>query len=414
MENLKLFKSPIKRVDYLGHIFISLFIFLGFACKTNYDKQNDTETIQLIDPNATTETRALYANLRKISDEHILFGHQDDLAYGFKWIDEPGRSDVMEVAGSYPAVYGWELGHLEHGAEVNLDNVNFEKMKSWIIEGHQRGGIITISWHMDNIVTGGSTWDIEHDYNVVAEMIPGGDKHDDYKIWLDRFYVFIQDLISIDEQGNDYVIPIIFRPWHEHNGGWFWWGKGNTTEEDFISLWRFTVEYLRDVKGINNLIWAYSSHRMPIDIDNFEQDYNYGYPGDDYVDIIGLDNYWDVGHPKNITPKELQKEYFKRSLRYTVKIAQEKNKIAALTETGRETIPEANWWTEVLLPGLIADDYTRKISYLLVWRNANHEHDRPNHHYAPYPGHVSAEDFVDFRNHPVILFEDDLPDMYRY
>ncbi len=57
-----------------------------------------------VDPRATPETRALFVNLRRLAGKAVLFGHQDDLAYGVQWFGEPGRSDVKETAGSYPAV----------------------------------------------------------------------------------------------------------------------------------------------------------------------------------------------------------------------------------------------------------------------------------------------------------------------
>src|SRR5215208_4451585 len=74
-----------------------------------------------IDGRATAETRALYFNLRRLAREHVLFGHQDDLAYGYDWVAEPGRSDVLESSGSYPAVYGWEVSGLETSSSRNID-----------------------------------------------------------------------------------------------------------------------------------------------------------------------------------------------------------------------------------------------------------------------------------------------------
>ena len=77
------------------------------------------------------------------------------------------------------------------------------------------------------------------------------------------------------------------------------------------------------------------------------------------------------------------------------------DKPIAITETGFETIPDSHWWTETLM-SVIAD---RPISYVLVWRNAR---ERDNHYYAPYPGQVSADDFVLFYNQPKTLFVNDI------
>ena len=64
-----------------------------------------------------------------------MFGHQDDLAYGVGWKYEKGRSDIKDVTGDYPAVYGWELGHLEIDSPYNLDSVPFNTMQQLIRDG---------------------------------------------------------------------------------------------------------------------------------------------------------------------------------------------------------------------------------------------------------------------------------------
>ncbi len=340
-----------------------------------------------IDKDATKKTKNLYANLQVIAGKGILFGHQDDLAYGIGWWDEPGRSDVKEVSGSYPALYGWEISRL--GQEVSIDSVNFERMKSWIKEVYKRGGVNTISWHMDNPATGGNSWD---NTPAVATIIPGGEKHEFYKQKLDVFADFLNDL----KVGFGIKIPIIYRPFHEHTGSWFWWGKGNCTAEEYKALWQFTVKYLRDEKNIHHLLYSYSTDQF----DSKEQ-YLEFYPGDEYVDIIAFDDYHSVNNLND-------REKLKFRLKTVVELAESNGKIAALSETGSETIPVNDWFTNNLLGGITADEIGKRISYVMVWRNA-----RLNHHYAPFPGHPSAPDFVKFRNDPYTIFEDDLPKMYK-
>src|SRR6476659_1432259 len=98
------------------------------------------------DKHATKETVHLYNNLRKLLSKGIMFGHQDDLAYGVGWKYMPGKSDVKEVTADYPAVYGWELGRLELNHDVNIDSVPFNKIKEYIKEVYNRGGVVTLSW----------------------------------------------------------------------------------------------------------------------------------------------------------------------------------------------------------------------------------------------------------------------------
>lgn len=141
---------------------------------------------------ATATTVQLYNNLFRILPKGLLFGHQDDLAYGLGWEYIPGKSVMQDAIGEYPVMYGWELSDLELGAIFNLDSVSFNKMKNFIREGYDKGGVITISWHANNPVTGKNSWDISG--NTVAAIIPGGSKHELYKTCLDRVASFMLDL----------------------------------------------------------------------------------------------------------------------------------------------------------------------------------------------------------------------------
>lgn len=340
-----------------------------------------------IDKNASKKTKALYLNLHETSKIGVLFGHQDAVAYGVGWKAEKDRSDVKDVSGAYPALYGWDVSKL--GNTFNIDTVDFGNMKVWIKEAFKRGGINTVSWHMDNPATGGDSWD---NTSAVSSILPGGEKHEYYKQRLDAFASFLNDL----SVGFGTKIPIIFRPFHEHTGSWFWWGKGNCTSQEYIKLWQFTVRYLRDEKNIHHLLYSYSTDQF-----DSEEQYMEFYPGDEYVDIIAFDDYHSI-KSKN----DQEKLVFR--LRTVVEIAESKNKIAAFSETGLEKVPIDNWFTDILLEGIKSDDVGSRIAYVMVWRNA-----WPHHHYAPYPGHSSAPDFIKFRNDPFTIFEEDLPNMYK-
>ena len=351
-----------------------------------------------LDRGATPETRALFLNLRRLAREHVLFGHQDDLAYGVQWSNEPGRSDVKETAGSYPAVYGWDAGGLERDGAANLDGVAFERQRAWIAEGFARGGVVTLSWHMRNPVTGGNAWDTSA---AVRAILPGGPQHAVYLQWLDRFADYVKSLRAQGRSGGEVSVPVVFRPFHETSGGWFWWGARHATPEDYRRLWRFTVEYLRDRKGVHNLLWAFST-----DVFDSPAQYLERYPGDAYVDVLGFDDYQSVRTPAT-------RDLFARRLRDVVELAEARGKIPALTETGVEAVPDSAWWTQTLLGGITANSVGRRIAWVLVWRNATFEREHRYHFFAPYPGQASVPDFVRFRQDSLILFEDELPDLYR-
>lgn len=367
---------------------------------TTNNQQITTTNDLLVDSLATEKTIALFKNLRSFTVDKVLFGHQETTAYGVGWVNDGfgNKSDVKEVCGDFPAVYGWDLGNIGHS--MNNDNIDFSEMKSLIKGAYKRGGVNTFSFHQANPVTGSHAWDITP---AVAHILPGGSYHAQYLKRLDLVAEFIKEL-----KGDDgFFIPVIFRPYHEHNGDWFWWGKGPASEQEFIDLWRFTVDYLKNEQEVHNVLYAFSPDRSRINDPANPAEYLYGYPGDDYVDIIGLDNYFDLGSHWNQAPLHEQAESLIKSLETIVRIAEQRDKIPALTETGLDKLHINGWWTGMLLAGINANEETRRISYLLVWRNASMEH-----FHAPYPGHVSVADFVKFYNDPLTVFESDLPDMY--
>jgi mannan endo-1,4-beta-mannosidase len=146
------------------------------------------------------------------------------------------------------------------------------------------------------------------------------------------------------------------------------------------------------------VLYAYSPDRQF----ETEQEYLERYPGDRYVDIIGTDNYWDF------TPNGEGIEAVSQKLEIISTIAEKKSKVAAFTESGLEAIPDSTWWTGRLYPAMTNPDYHIDIAWVLVWRNFSTEH-----HYAPYPGHPSEEDFRKFKEKEEILFLDEMNDLYK-
>ena len=352
---------------------------------------------QVADPEATKSTRALFENLQQIEGNRTLFGHQDDLAYGVFWRREEGRSDVLETCGKYPAVFGWDLGsRFGPGKMTNIDSVRFRDMKRWIRKAYEMGGVNTLSWHLDNLVTGGSTWDTTA---AVRDILPGGKFH--YRL-TEQLDVLAELFKSLKTTGLvKKQIPVIFRPWHEHTGKWFWWGEHACTPEEYKTLYRFTVDYLRKEKGVHNVLYAYSP-----DFFVDEEHYLRNYPGDDYVDIFGLDYYYRMEKLERI------QEDLPLKLTIMAQLAARHQKIAAFTETGLEGIPHENWWTQMLLAHLNTATAEKSIAYVLVWRNAYHA-SKAEHYYAPYPGQKSAKDFVAFSQDERMLFQGNLPKLYK-
>lgn len=332
-------------------------------------------------------SQGLLERLQQLQERGIMVGHQDDPMYGTTWKWDEGRSDVLLTVGDYPAVMGFDLGKLELGSEVNLDGVPFERMRKEIIAQHERGGIVTLSWHPWNPVTGENAWDPKG--NAVQAVLDGGSEETKFDGWLQKVAQFVN---SIQTPSGEKV-PVIFRPWHEMNGGWFWWGANSCTPEQYAKLYAKTYVHLLKA-GCTHLVWAWSPNLGDANtVDAFLE----RFPGKDYVDLVGVDIYEFDNDDAN----------YQRNLRTTLQVmteaADKVGKMAALTETGCRGISQKkNWFTQVLWP--VLQDY--KLSYVLFWRNA---WDKPQEE-AYLPGvkdGAIVKDFKKFYQEPRTLFAKD-------
>lgn len=337
---------------------------------------------------ATNETRELYAGMQRLVGAGTLFGHHDDTAYGVGWRGDDNRSDVKSVCGSYPALYEWDFAKMEHKRDSDINGIPFKTQRKLVKQAYGRGGINEFCWHMDNPADGKSAWDTS--MRTVADIIPGGTHHADYVQYLNNMAAYTKTFKGADGE----AIPILFRPFHELTGNWFWWCRNTCTPEEFKTLWRFTIDYLRNEKHLHNLIIVYSVADF-----NSEADFLERYPGDDYVDIVGFDNYC-TNSVKNY------KYNLDKRMGLQLEIAHKHHKLACLAETGYQGIPQADWWTTVLLPKLKKYPQT---SFVLVWRNW-----KTSHFYAPYPGQVSADDFKQFSMDEQTMFQNRLTPLGVY
>ena len=349
-------------------------------------------TLSIVDKNATEETKALYANLWKLAETGFMFGHHDDLWYGRYWYNEPGKSDTKSVCGDYPGVFSVDFAEImDNRYQNDANNIR----RRVIIEAYDRGEVITACCHLNNPLTGGDSWDNSRNDVVKEILTEGSATRVKYLQWLDRCADFANNLKGSDGK----LIPVIFRPYHEHTQTWSWWSSKCTTETEFIKFWRFTIEYLRDVKGVRNFIYAISP----------QMDGNYGdgtrarllhrWPGDDFVDFLGMDCYhWD------------NKNAFKSNLTAMSALSVEKKKPCGVTETG----PEGFNWTDYWTNHILACALNQRVSMIVMWRNkyvGSNESDR--HFYSVYPGHPSEADFRSMYDNPATFFSKDLPDMYK-
>lgn len=343
-----------------------------------------------IDPDATPEARQLYSKLTNISlsindQQTILLGQQNAFTEGRGWrldnrnLGQELKSDMHDVACIHPAVLGLDFGE--------IGSWNKELMIEHMREVNRRGGVVTISWHMSALIDDGKGDGGYKDTTtkVVEHILPGGYAHQKLVDKLDTLAKFFQEVSDV---------PIIFRPWHEHNFSWFWWGEDHCSKEDYIRLWKFTVDHLR-ARGVHHLLYAYSPNQI-------RDDYLERYPGDDYVDILGGDHYfynrlfdwWSYGL-KPLTE-------FKRGVIWLMQEAERRNKIPALTEFGLETSNYRNFWTDYMSWPVEREGMEQRLghgnapkrgfAYMMLWRNDIKD---PKHYFGPISGHKNNANFLD-------------------
>lgn len=370
----------------MNKLTLVLIIIALTSCKGNNDL-NDSTFRSLSNSQATPATQELYKNLQIWQKDYTMIGHQDDLAYGVEWKYEYNRSDIHDIINDYPAVLGWDLGGIELKRDKNLDDVPFDSMRVYMQRGHEWGSINTISWHLRNPATGGSSWDTSR---AISSVLPNGANHELYKSWLSLLADFLETVK--DKEGN--LIPILFRPYHELTGHWFWWCKPYTDPQEFKTFWQYTYDYLVKERNLHHLIFVYNTTEF-----QSKEAFLEFYPGDEWVDMLSFDAYQHGDNYEGFV------EMMSKRLKIMNEIGLEKNMPTAIAETGYEAIPDSTWFTKVIQP--ILDD--NPTSYILFWRNHGwQESTQKMHYYMPHKGHLSANDFMEWMKQERMISAKDL------
>ncbi|WP_136519091.1 glycosyl hydrolase [Cellulomonas telluris] len=355
------------------------------------------DAVRIVDPDATAATRSLFSYLDGVRGEEILVGHQHSTSFGLT-IGEPDgtTSDVANEYGDFPAVFGWDTliiaGDERPGTATNTTEQNIALFAEYIEKAHAIGGVNTISAHIENFVTGGSFYDTSGD--ALRAVLPGGSHHDDLNAYLDDIATLAGEVRDADGE----LIPIVFRPWHENAGSWFWWGAAFGTPGEYRELYRYTVEYLRDVKGVENFLYAWTPGGG---FGGDEDVYLRTYPGDAFVDVLGLDTYDD-------TASQAFLDGLVADLALIARLADEKGKVSAFTEfgvTGGVGTNGANpeeWFTKVLA-AIEADPGARRNAYMQTWANFD-----AGQHFVPVGDDPLVPDFQAFVDHPFTAMSGDL------
>ena len=354
----------------------------------------------MVDKNASTETVALFYNLRNLGKSKTLIGQQD--AFN-SFYQNSGSSDIKKTTGNDPSILGSDFMFITD--KDNPSNNWYVQQENKIIQdtkdAYAKGMINTFCWHLREPYNEKSFYSAdmtsEQRTDAFKSLLPGGKFNDWYKKKLDK----VASVVSNLKDTNGKQIPIIFRPFHEFDGNWFWWGANYCTAEEYISVYRFTVNYLRDTKNVHNILFAFSpdnSYTTP-------SSYLSRYPGDDYVDILGMDNYGDFDN-KGTSGASLANS----KLKLISDLAISKNKIAALTETGyrvTSTTPAINNWFSTYLYDAITNN-NLQIAYVMFWSNTS------SGYYVPTPGNSNVADFQNFTLKSKIILQNNISKMYSF
>ncbi len=370
---------------------------------------DDNDDSPLIKRNQATET--FYANLKKFATQKIMFGMANPTTLGYKngpKNNNINQSDCKDITGSHPAFY-----------ESDFMWYTDKKFKEWDIDAmkqaHQRGAVIGYCWHMrgresDDFYAKKDGAFTQDRYLVNAILAGGTRKTNPALNW---YFTQLDEIVIpvFKELG----FPILFRPFHEMNGGWFWWGSHSDAypADRYKKLYQLTVDYLRK-NEVTNILYVWSP--------DSDAAFDF-YPGDDYVDVLGLDIYEPGIASWNPTSKYLN------SMKALTEHAEKHDKLVAVTETGLRKdnntfrYPEVypDFWTKYVLQPLIENSNINRIAYIMSWYNADWNNDDKGTFYIPYSGveqkHTKGADAVlDFRsfyNNINTAFEDDLPDLYK-
>lgn len=356
----------------------------------------------MVDANATTETVAMFYNLKMMSKTQFAVGQQD--AFSGFYNNAGGMSDIKKTTGNDPALLGSDFIFItdknNDGQTSNWFYQQEQKTISDVKQAYEKGMINIFTWHLrepylENVFYS-NDMSASDKATAFKSILPGGTNHNWYKLKLDKVASVFNNL----KGKNGELIPVIFRPFHEYDGSWFWWGASFCTPDEFKAAFKFTVEYLKDTKNVHNVLYSLG----PDNSYDTKDKYLSRYPGDAYVDVLGMDNYWDLRSGTGQGGSDLANV----KLKVVSDLAKEKVKIAAMTETGYQVTPTSppisGWFSNFVYKALTANNI--EIAFVMFWGNGG------DSYYVPAPTSPNAADFIEFTNKPKALLQNELPNMY--
>jgi mannan endo-1,4-beta-mannosidase len=297
--------------------------------------------IEPADKSATSETRKLLDFLVSLSKNNkVIVGQQignnerqgDSAAMSgyHKYIESLVLSEKVGLVG-LDYGYGWKP------FKGNLLEQNEPLKIHW-----NKGGLITVMLSLRNPFTGGNSND-RKDIDIKDLCSNNSKAHAD---WIAQLDEAAKGLLDLQKNG----VVVLWRPFHESNGAWFWWGRQpRNTLELMPTLWKEMFVYFTQTKGIHNLLWVYAA--SPQDNPAMGDVLEF-YPGNEYVDCVGLDIYRDIFQKSDVAS-------------YETLLSTGKPFVLAEFGPGRQTASVGQFDYSIFLKKLA--EAMPKTSYTLIW-----------------------------------------------
>ena len=240
-----------------------------------------------VNPNATPEARNLLASLyQTVAEGKVISGIQHN-EYQMQMPEFVMDLDRIEDAsGKVPMISGGDMAW------------DARQVVEIATRAYRRGHIVTLMWHVnrpfDRTPRVDFSSQVQGDFSDAQwkELVTEGTEMN--RMWAAQVDS-ISSILNILKERN---IPVLWRPYHEMNGEWFWWGWREGSD-GFTKLWKMLYHRMVDIHHLDNLIWVWNAN-APRDIPgDTARDYALYYPGNDYVDVLATDVYnrdWKQSH----------------------------------------------------------------------------------------------------------------------
>ena len=268
---------------------ITSWLFTGLLCAGASPLFGSEGSIKPVTPNASPEANALLQFLYSISGKYTLTGQ-----HNYPNTKDASTRQAAKYSGKTPVIYSQDWGFAEDGDKDSYlarpDTVEEVKRQ------HKLGSIITICWHaVPPTAYEPVTFRPRRGKAAPPKLasVQGKLKNDEFKDVLtpgtelyDRWCAHVDTVAVYLKRLRDANVPVLWRPYHEMNGDWFWWG-GRRGEHSTAALYRQMFDRYTNHHKLNNLIWVWSVDRPSTPQRQFA-DY---FPGSKYLDVVSLDVY---------------------------------------------------------------------------------------------------------------------------